>query len=342
MSDCKHLQVFNQVAKDSILDIAVVTGDVPYILPVIKNSLLRKLFKAISLISCHIDIGNKIRKNKNKQAVIVHGFSNEFLLVTYFCSLFLTKNVYLLTHHNIQQAFQNPMFRVMLKLYAFLKYKFILNETLLVLKDIGFSEQQIANCISINHPVLKIKPFDTPNNCLSRQKKIGLIGQARKEKRIEKTLKLLIKLQKKLDFQLVVGTDDLSSFDELDMNEVKLINTSDRNDYYAALAACDIVVLNYACSKYLYRCSGVIADAIGTQTFVICPNFPLMSNQINYPTKVGLSYQNESDLEAVIQQAIEICSSSHLQFENHYIERSIEKAVFNFNKDLKIRMKANI
>jgi hypothetical protein len=105
MSDCNHLQVFNQVAKESILDIAIITGQEPHILPSIKNPLLCKLFKAVGLTLCHIDMGKKIKINKNKQVILVHGFSNEFLIFTYCFSLFTTKNVYILTHHNIQQAF---------------------------------------------------------------------------------------------------------------------------------------------------------------------------------------------------------------------------------------------
>lgn len=340
MSDCNHLQVFNQVAKELILDIAIITGQEPHILPSIKNPLLCKLFKAIGLTLCHIDMGKKIRINKNKQVIILHGFSNKFLIFTYCFSLFTTKNVYILTHHNIQQAFDNLPSRFMLKLYNLLNYKFILNETFMILKDIGFSDKDIDKHISLLHPVVQSKLLNVSNRELNQQKKIGLIGKYRQGKKMEETLKLLLKIQKSIDFILIIGTDDLSPFTELeiDNNRIKLVNTSKKDDYHTTLTECDIIILNYEKSKYFYRCSGVAADAIGTKTFVLCPNFPLMNNQINYPTQVGISYENESDLETAIQQSLELVSNDFILFEEHYIERSIG----NISSDLARHLEAKL
>jgi hypothetical protein len=338
MSDCNHLKVFNQVAKDSILDIAIVTGEEPHILPFIKNPLLCKFLKVIGLISCHIDMGNKIRKNKDKQAIIVHGFSNGFLIFTYCFSLFTTKNVYVLTHHNIQQAFDNLPSRLMLKFYNSLNYKFILNETSMILKYLGFSDKEIDKHLFLLHPVVKTEPLNVSNSELSKQKKIGLIGKFRKGKKMEKTLQLLLNIQKKIDFELIIGTDDFSPFTKLDNNKIKLVNTCEKDDYYATLAECDIIILNYEKSKYFYRCSGVAADAIGTKTFVLCPNFPLMNNQISYPSKVGLLYENESDLETAIQQSLNLVSNNVILFENHYSERSIENIASDFAKQLETKI----
>jgi hypothetical protein len=340
MSDCNHLKVFNQVAKDSILDIAIITGEEPHILPSIKHPLIRKFFKAIGLTLCHIDIGKKIRKNKNKQVIIVHGFSNEFLIFTYCFSLFTTKNVYILTHHNIQQAFDNLLSRFMLKLYNSLNYKFILNETAMILKDIDFSDKDIDKHISLLHPVVKTESLNVCNRELNKQKKIGLIGKFRQGKKMQKTLQLLLKIQKSMDFILIIGTDDLSSFTELDIdnNRIKLVNTSKKDDYYTTLAECDIIILNYEKSKYFYRCSGVAADAIGTKTFVLCPNFPLMNNQINYPTQVGFSYKNESELETAIQQSVELVSNNVILFDEHYIERSIGNISSNLARHLEAKL----
>jgi hypothetical protein len=338
MSDCNHLTVFNQVAKDSIIDIAIVTGKEPQILPFIKNPLICKFLKAIGLISCHIDMGKKIRKNKDKQAIIVHGFSNEFLIFTYCFSLFTTKNVYILTHHNIQQAFDNLPSRLMLKFYNLLNYKFILNETSMILKYLGFSDKEIDKHISLLHPVVKVEALNVSKSKLNKQKKIGLIGNFRKGKKMEKTLQLLLNIQKKIDFKLIIGTDDLSPFTKLDKNEIKLVNTCKIDEYYHTLAECDIIILNYEKSKYFYRCSGVAADAIGTKTFVLCPNFPLMNNQISYPSKVGFIYENESDLETAIQQSLNLVSNNIILFENHYLERSIENIASNFARQLETKI----
>ncbi|MFM6136186.1 MAG: hypothetical protein ACKPE3_16440 [Sphaerospermopsis kisseleviana] len=224
MSNCNHLKVFHQVAKESLLDIAIITGEEPHILSSIKHPLLCKLFKTIGLTLCHIDMGRKIRINKHKQVIILHGFSNEFLIFTYCFSLFTTKNVYVLTHHNIQQAFDNLSSRFMLKLYNLLKYKFILNETSMILKDIGFSDKDIDKHISLLHPVVKAESLNASNRELNQHRKIGLIGKFRQGKKMQRTLQLLLQIQKSIDFILIIGTDDLLQFTELDIdnNRIKL------------------------------------------------------------------------------------------------------------------------
>lgn len=125
MSDCNQLEIFNEAAKLSTYDIFVITGNEPKLFPYFKDLRLRKILKILELIICHIELGQKILKNKKKDAIIIHGFSTEFLIFTYLFSLFWTKNVYCLTHHNIQQAFQNQIIRLMFKMYHSLHYKFI-------------------------------------------------------------------------------------------------------------------------------------------------------------------------------------------------------------------------
>lgn len=51
-----------------------------------------------------------------------------------------------------------------------------------------------------------------------------------------------------------------------------------------------------------------------------------MSSQVNYPAKVGIVYQDETDLEIAIQQALALTlNSDKSAFESHYIERSLAK-----------------
>jgi len=338
MSDCNHLRVFNEFAKSSVFDAAVLTGYVPKLLPHLKNSLLRRLIKVVELIICHIDIGRKIKENKKKEMVIVHGFSTEFLFFTYIFSQFKTTGIYFLTHHNIQQAFQNRLIKFLFKIYCRIGYRFILNETCLALKEFGFSDKEVCKHISVFHPVVEIDFHSSFVSEANRRKRIGLVGKISKGKQFNETLNLLLSLQKSLDFSLIIGTNDFSHFDGVDLGEAKLIDTSRRDDYLSVLASCDAIVLGYERSKYFYRCSGVAADAISTKTFVVCPDFPLMSNQVNYPTQVGVLYKNDSDLEMAIRQALELASNpDNALFEAHYLERSIEKTASTLLKDVQIR-----
>lgn len=351
MSDCNQLMIFNKAAKLSTYDIFVITGNESKLFPYFKNLLLRKTLKIPELIICHIDLGQKILKNRNRDAIIIHGFSTFFLIFTYISSLFWAKNVYCLTHHNIQQAFQNPIMRLIFKVYHSLHYKFIVNETCLALNNLGFSDQEIAQHLSLLHPVIRVNSssifssdqmIEQSSSNEINKKKIGLVGKFRQEKQFGKTLNLLLKLQKKLDFSLIIGTDDFSSFCKMNLDGAKLVNTSTKDDYFAVLTSCEVIVLNYEESKYFYRCSGVAADAISTKTYVVCPNFPFMSNQINYPAQVGTLYENESDLEIAIQQALKLISASdNTAFEAHYTERSIEKIASTLVKDIEFRIDLN-
>jgi len=351
MTDCIYFTLLNRVAELSKYDIFVITGNEPKLFPYLKDSRLRKILKIPQLIISHIELGQKILKDRHRDAVLIHGFSTEFLIFTYVFSLFWTKNVYILPHHNIQQAFYNPILRLMFKMYHFFGYKFLVNEGSLFLKNLGFSEQEINQHISFLFPVERIDLSSLfisdaviiqLNSNKVKKKKVGLVGRVRQEKKSGRTLDLLLKLQKKLDFLLIIGTNDFSSFSQINLDEAELVNTSSEDKYFAVLTSCDIIVLNYEESKYFYRTSGVAADAIGARTYVVCPNFPMMSNQLNYPTQVGILYDDESDLEMAIRQALELVPPlENTAFESHYAERSIENLSLILTNDIESRITLN-
>jgi len=316
-------------AKFSKNDICVITGNAPSLFPKIKNILLQKVFKVITLVILHIDLGIKINMHKDKDAVIIYAFSTEFLFLSFLVS-FWTQNVYLVNNHNVQQAYENPFMNFMLKMYHNLKYKFIILETSSILMDLGYKKQELERHISLPHSVVNsgtiANEYELFDDQEMSKKKVGIIGESRKGKNFSNTLNLMLKIAKNSDILLIIGTDDFSCFNGMDLEGIKLIDTSTNDAYMAALSACDIIVLNYEKSKYFYRCSGVAGDAINVGTYVVCPDFPLMSSQVNYPTKVGVVYQDETDLELAIQQALALTfNSDNSTFESHYMQRSLAK-----------------
>lgn len=313
-------------AKISKNDICIIIGDEPKLFTS-SNPVIRKFVKAIALMISHVNLGIKINKHKDKDAIIVYAFSTEFLLLSFLVSL-RTKNVYLVNSHNIQQAYESPIMNWLLKLYHRLGYKFFVLETSAILMDLGYQEKDLARHVSLPHSVMSSENID--NNVelqISKKKKIGIIGESRQGKKFSRTLDLMLTISRKLDVVLAIGTNDFSCFDGMDLEGVELIDTSTNDAYMSALSACDAIVLNYEKSKYFYRCSGVAADAISVKTYVVCPDFPLMSSQVNYPAQVGVVYQDEQDLEIALRQALELTSNSDQSgFESHYRERSIIKA----------------
>lgn len=327
-----------EAAKLSKHDIIVIIGNQPKIFPNTKNPFLRKFAKLIQLIIGHIDLGRQINAAKDKDAVIVYAFSTEFLFFTFLFS-FWTKNVYLVNNHNVQQAHESKLMNFIFKIYHHLKYKFIILEDDSVLMDLGYTKQDLEQHLSLPHTVVKnIRNPDTANllklaDHELQKKKVGIIGQSRQGKKFSDTLDLMLRIAKKLDILLIIGTDDFSCFDGMDLQGVKLIDTSTNDAYLAALSACDVVVLNYEKSAYFYRCSGVAADAIGVQVYVVCPDFPFMSKQVNWPTTVGVVYKDETELETSLQKALELSSKPDaFAFESHYKERSILETMLIFDK----------
>ena len=321
--------VLDEVSKLSDHEVIVVGGNEPQLGKNVENILLRNVLKILSLLISHLDVGADIRKNDHVDIIIVYGFSTEFLFFTYISSLFRTRNVYLLVHHNLQQAKQNALMKFLLHLYNFFGYKFIIHETLSPLKDIGFNDQQISRRLALLHPVQEVEGESKSSSDLLLEVKqneifkVGLIGKIRKGKRFLETLSLLTEISRKLNFLLIIGSDDVPALELTVADGVKLVDTSSHENYLAALALCDILVLNYQETDYLYRCSGVAADAVGARTYVVCPNFPLLSHQVNYPSLVGVLYDSESELEEAIKRALTLASSSEKSaFNEHYAERS--------------------
>jgi hypothetical protein len=63
-----------------------------------------------------------------------------------------------------------------------------------------------------------------------------------------------------------------------------------------------------------------------------------MSSQIKHPTPVGVLYDQESDLEMVLKQALELApSEDNTAFDSHYTERSIEKMVSVLDQAIQTR-----
>jgi hypothetical protein len=319
-------RALTEAASRSKYRIQIIEGRGLRRLETLRHPFLQKLAKAIEIITIHLNMGQQIRQAKSQDGVILQGFCTECMVLTHLVSGGHTENVYLLVHHNIQQATQNGWARWGMHWLHRLGYKFIVNESAQALAAIGFDTTAIAQHVSLPHPVVEIPvaPMAFPGHPrASRRQKIGVIGQIRAGKQAILTIQQLLPLQTSLYFTLVIGTDDFAALDEIDCTGAELINTSNHHDYLSALATCDLVVLNYEASRYFYRCSGVVADAIGTSTFVICPDFPLIHEQVMEPEPIGVLYQHMGEFELAIEKALMLARLSDRRcFEAHFIARS--------------------
>jgi hypothetical protein len=280
----------------------------------------RHCLKVLSLGLKHMRVGTQIAIGKAQDAVILPDFSTEFLWLTYLFSGFQTRNVYVLVHHNVQQALHNPLIRGMLKVYSGLGYKFILNETLAPLRDLGYHKPEERGHAVLLHPVQAESIAATQPEAIP---KVGIVGSVRKGKRFAETLALLQQLQTQLDFTLVLGIDAPEQFQHLANDRLCVMDTASHAQYLAVIAHCDVIILNYDESQYRYRCSGVAADAIGCRTYVVAPDYPMIRHQVMSPSPVGVLYQDESALESALTQALALpTTATNPAFDQHYADRS--------------------
>jgi hypothetical protein len=325
-----------ETARLSKYNVAVLIVEEPKLNQPSDRGLRRYMLKTVSLCLKHIQAGRRVAAEKRLDAVILPDFSTEFLLLTYLFSGGRTQNVYALIHHNAQQALHSHWMRRLLKFYNFLGYKFILNETLAALTDLGDDAPANWGNAVLLHPVqaelmVDRQPADRQHiSDPSPRPQVGIVGSVRKGKRFEETLLLLRQLQQRLDFTLIVGVDQPALSPHLQPDDRLIIrDTAQHDQYLSVLAACDVIVLNYDESQYRYRCSGVAADAIGTKTYVVAPDYPMIRHQLVYPATVGVLYQGTTDLEAELEMALQTAlklppAQTNPAFAQHYAARSPE------------------
>jgi glycosyltransferase involved in cell wall biosynthesis len=134
--------------------------------------------------------------------------------------------------------------------------------------------------------------------------RVGIIGGIRKEKPIKRLLDILQEAQKKLGFDLVVGTSFSSKPDWLDELGLEIADTSTEAQYSECLSSLDIFVVDFLKSEYYFRPSGAVVDAGMNGCYVICPDFPVFREQISQPVSIGATFQNLDELPALLEKAM--------------------------------------
>jgi hypothetical protein len=330
-----------ETARLSQHDVAIVLVEEPNLGQKQQQGWRRSLLKVLSLSLKHIQAGRRIAAEKRRDAVILPDFSTEFLLLTYLFSGGRTRNVHTLIHHNVQQALHSRSAKELLRFYHWLGYKFILNETLSALTDLGYQDPQNQGHAVLLHPVqaeTAIVAAVAQAAPISERPKVGIVGSIRKGKQVEATIAQLQKLQARLEFILVIGVDQPEQLKHLQHEHLVLMNTAEHEDYLKVIGMCDVIVLNYDEAQYRYRCSGVAADAIGTRTYVVAPDYPMMRHQLLYPEPVGVLYETETELESALAAALKLPAAvTNPAFEQHYAQRSVQGLAMALDRILAAR-----
>jgi hypothetical protein len=251
--------------------------------------------KKIEYIYAHLVFFGKIFKNRRKDLIIVREFLNLPLAFSWPFFFWFRKKLLFVMNHNLQKAHTNKVDAIFLRILFKLGMRPLFLES-----DSGLDELGVVllkNCYLI-------LPIPIPkSSCKSKNDNrftVGIIGDNRKEKKISCLAELLYEVCDRNGMTLLLGSTDQSLLDEWRGRGVTTINTLDPINYELAFSLSDAIVLNYDREAYYYRSSGVICDAIAANTVVVCPDYPILNDQITRFGRAGISFSSEEDIESIL------------------------------------------
>jgi hypothetical protein len=195
----------------------------------------------------------------------------------------------------LQKAHANKSERLVFKALLKLGMRPLFLDTEVGLKEL---EIELSNNSFLTLPIPIIKNLQKSRD--DNKFTVGIIGDNRKEKKTGEIAEILNKVCIEHGMQLLVGSTDKLLLDTWQNRGAKTINTSNSDDYVRAFCLSDAIVLNYDCAAYYYRSSGVICDAIAANTAIICPNYPVLKDQITRLGQVGMTFSDTKDIASIL------------------------------------------
>lgn len=262
---------------------------------------LQRIMNVLGSIITHFRLLKMQKEIKSYDLFIIQDFLNIPLILVWPFIFSVRRKLLFVVNHNVQRCEQSLLEYMCFKALTFFGCRFLLLE---------FQNEQL------NMPLLRgatqhlTLPFlITQTNVASNSKQkemkvIGVIGYQRKEKKVDDLLEHVDKITIKLNAKFVVGTPNLAILKTIKNPNCELIDTTNFKDYMRAIKTCDIVVFNYDSYDYYWRHSGIIAECVAEGKYVICPSFPLLRSQINWPQPVGMCFENIVQLEETLEAAM--------------------------------------
>jgi glycosyltransferase involved in cell wall biosynthesis len=260
--------------------------------------------KALKFLGAHVRLVGQLWRHRQADLILVREFLTAMVMVVWPLIWPLRRRVYFLVNHNLQEAHRRAFERTLVRLLARSGFRFACLET-----TAGFAELGIApdgeRFLVLPHPLAGLAPPEPARNAAD-EPVVGVIGAMRAEKGSEEILAVLAQLRAegRLAARLLLGCPEAEVRAAWRARGFEVVDTSSDDAYRAALARCEVVVLNYRRDRYLYRASGVAADALAHRAAVVCPDFPLMRHQLSVPAQVGAVFDGIGGLEAAVLEAL--------------------------------------
>ncbi len=260
-------------------------------------------------------------------ALFIFEIYSQHLLLT-LPLLALTGKEVLLSLHGNQQFAMNSKVKYLGLLYLklFLNLPNFKALTLEIDDDVIPEKYQLPDQskLVIPHPILSdIKPNLKPGERWPEERplKIGVVGMIRADKPIAKLIEELQEYitQTPHNCELIIGTPFWQKPDYLDKLNCTLVDTAKEEDYLKVLQQIDILVIHYDQERYYYRTSGVISDAGSCGCYIIASDYPVIKHQVDWPAKIGSTFQEFGEIGSIIDEAIPQIRSQGQ--DNHWLWR---------------------
>jgi hypothetical protein len=163
---------------------------------------------------------------------------------------------------------------------------------------------------------------------------IAIVGDLRPEKGdINEINKVLVSLSLVDNWSIRLGHRHPESVKLVLPANVKLVDTSSRNNYLQLLMDSDVVVIFAHVDSYFCRHSGTVMDSISCGSIPLIPNLPVLVSQVNNPTKVGELYCSYGEIVSAISQALTLVENFR---EHRFMYFNVRNCI-----DIKLRMNQN-
>lgn len=286
----------------------------------------RPVWNYVSVILLHLRLLVVIWLRRDSDLILVHSFSTTLIGAMWPLLFPLRDRLAFIVHQNLQYAHVRPLERRIFKFLCRRRFRFAFLESIEGLAELGLDPSSDQFLVL---PLAAHKGTPAVAACRAAREgaTVGVIGNFRAEKRIDGVLQALLAAREQVDGleEIVFGCPDQQLLERWTTRGLRTVNTRDYGDYIAALEKCDVVVLDYDCSRYYYRSSGVIADAAALNVAVVAPDFPVFRKQLLEPAPIGAVFHGPEDLLPAIRRAVEIRRSARENFEAWSRARSLER-----------------
>lgn len=169
--------------------------------------------------------------------------------------------------------------------------------------DSGMPEAwRFPRSIVLPHPLPQSLIERTPEP--AHPLRIASVGKLRQDKPIEPLLQAFRGIRQQYpDAEIAFGTPRRQVTPDVARSSFPVIDTTEEADYLTALTWADIVISVNNREDYLFRPSGILADAAACGAHVVAPNYPVFRTTLTQVARVGTFYDDPGDIPAAVTEA---------------------------------------